>query len=172
MVSTFRSPPTARRIASSAISFRLPPASISAAASSRFTSVFRFRFRLSLGRPFHDSSSLPFHFLTPAVSAFFRPPQFWILTTQLSALSFPFFPFSPVGGSSGASFLFRPACFHAFLPIPVLSLLHFFSPITGSPHSGYFSASAFFLSASGFFPFAFALGSGYSALGPTLTDNS
>ena len=35
-----------------------------------------------LGRPFHGSSPLPFRFLTPAVSAFFRPPQFWILTTQ------------------------------------------------------------------------------------------
>ena len=32
-----------------------------------------------------------------------------------------------------------------------------------SPHSGYLSASAFFLSAPGFFPFAFALGSGYLA---------
>ena len=80
---------TARRIASSAISFRLPPASISAAASFRLTLVFHFRFRLSLGRPFHDLSSLPFHFLTPAVSAFFRPLQFWILTTQpLFFLSF------------------------------------------------------------------------------------
>ena len=88
-----------------------------------------------------------------------------VLTTQPSVLSFPFFPFSPVGGSSGASFLFRPTCFHVFLPIPVLSFLHFFSPVTVSPHSSYLSASAFFLSVSGFFPFAFALGSGYLALG-------
>ena len=80
---------TTRRIVSSAISFRLPPASISAAASFRLTPVFYFRFRLSLGRPFHDLSSLPVHFLTPAVSAFFRPLQFWILTTQpLFFLSF------------------------------------------------------------------------------------
>ena len=80
---------TARRIASSAISFRLPPASISAAASFRLTLVFHFRFRRSLGRPFHDLSSLPVHFLTPAVSAFFRLLQFWILTTQpLLFLSF------------------------------------------------------------------------------------
>ena len=35
-----------------------------------------------LGRPFHGLSPLPFRFLTSAVSAFFRPPQFWILTTQ------------------------------------------------------------------------------------------
>ena len=39
-------------------------------------------FRLSLGRPFHSLSPLPFRFLTSAVLAFFRPPQFWILTTQ------------------------------------------------------------------------------------------
>ena len=80
--------------------------------------------------------SLPFSFVH------FRS----VLTTQPSALSFPFFPFSPGGGSSGASFFFRPACFHAFLPIPVLSFLRFFSPITVSPHSSYLSVSAFFLS--------------------------
>ena len=72
-----------------------------------------------------------------------------VLTTQPSVLSFPFFPFSPDGGSSGASFLFRPACFHAFLPIPVLSFLHFLSPFAVSPHSGYPSASAFSLAVSG-----------------------
>ena len=34
-------------------------------------------------------SSLPFRFLTPSVSAFFRPLQFWVLTTQpLFFLSF------------------------------------------------------------------------------------
>ena len=69
-------------VLSSAISFRLPSASISAAASFRLTLVFHFRFRPSLGRPFHGLSPLPFRFLTSAVSAFFRPPQFWILTTQ------------------------------------------------------------------------------------------
>ena len=41
---------------------------------------------------------------------------------------------------------FRPACFHAFLPIPVLSFLQILSPFTVSPHSGYLSALAFFLS--------------------------
>ena len=45
----------------------------------------------------------------------------------------------------------------------VLSFLHFLSPFTVSPHSGYLSVSPFFLSASGLFPFAFALGSGYLA---------
>ena len=55
----------------------------------RLTLAFRFRFRLSLGLPFHGLAPLPFRFLTPAVSAFFRPLQFWILTTQpLFFLSF------------------------------------------------------------------------------------
>ena len=75
-----------------------------------------------------------------------------VLTTQPPALSFPFFPLSPDGGSHGASFLFRPACFHAFLPIPVLSFLQFLSPIAGSLHSSYPSASAFSLSVPGRFP--------------------
>ena len=95
-----------------------------------------------------------------------------VLTTQPSVLSFPFFPFSPVGGSSGASFLFRPACFHAFLPISVLSFLHFFSPLAVSPHSGCLSASAFLLSVSGLFPMAFALGSGYSAFNISSSETS
>ena len=84
---------------------------------------------LPLCSRFRAFPSLPFSFVH------FRS----VLTTQPSVLSFPFFPFSPDGGSSGASFLFRPACFHAFLPIPVLSFLHFLSPITVSPHSSYLS---------------------------------
>ena len=110
---------------------------------------------LPLRSRFRAFSSLPLPFVR------FR----LVLTTQLSVLSFPFFPFSPDGGSSGASFLFCPACFHAFLPIPVLSFLHFLSPFTVSPHSSYLSASAFSLSVPGLFPLAFALGSGYLAFG-------
>ena len=119
-------------------------------------------------------ASLPqlFHRCFPSAFASGLSPHFRflssasvpVLTTQPSVLSFPFFPFSPDGGSSGAFFLFRPACFHAVLPIPVLSFLHFFSLFAVSPHSGYLSVSAFFLSASGLFPLAFALGSSYSAL--------
>ena len=46
-------------------------------------------FPTSLGHPFHGLLPLPFYFLTPAVSAFFRPLQFWVLTTQpLFFLSF------------------------------------------------------------------------------------
>ena len=73
-------------------------------------------------------------------------------------LSFPLFPFSPVGGSYGASFLFRSACFHAVLPISVLGSLQFLSTFVVSPHSGYPDAST-----SSFrfrpLPLAFALGS-------------
>ena len=93
-----------------------------------------------------------------------------VLTTQPSALSFPFFPLSPDGGSRGASFLFRPACFHAFLPIPVLGLLQFLSPVAGSLHSSCPSASAFpfrFPAA----PLSFRLRFGYSAFKCILTDS-
>ena len=72
---------------SSAISFRLPPASISAAASSGspLTSLSIHR---SLGLTFHGLSPLSINFLTPAVFAFFRPLQFWVLTTQPLFLPF------------------------------------------------------------------------------------
>ena len=124
-------------------------------------------------------ASLLFRFLSSASFSGFSacfPLSFvrlsLLLTTQPSALSFPFFPFSPGSGSSGASFLFRPTCFHAVLPIPVLSFLRFLSPSAVSPHSGYLSASAFFLAVSGLFPLAFALGSGYSALGSHLLSDA
>ena len=77
----------------------------------------------------------------PLTSAFFRPLQlgsdYSAFRTFLSPL-----PAFPCRRFRGASFLFRPACFHAFLPIPVLSFLHFLSPLAVSPHSGYLSASA------------------------------
>ena len=72
------------------------------------TLIFRFRFRLSLGFHFHGLSPLPLLFLTPAVFAFFRPLQFWVLTTQpllfLSAPSrFCLAAASPVPASALAS---------------------------------------------------------------------
>ena len=60
----------------------------------RLTLAFCFRIRLSLGLPFHGLSPLPFRFLTPAVFAFFRLLQFWVLTTQPLFLLFPFLPVS------------------------------------------------------------------------------
>ena len=58
------------------------------------TLVFRFPFRLSLGFRFHGLAPLPLLFLTPAVFAFFRPLQFWVLTTQPLFLPFPSLPVS------------------------------------------------------------------------------
>ena len=78
--------------ASSAISFRLPPASISAAASSG--SPLPSSFLSGFSRPdFHTTyRRYPVSFLTPAVFAFFRPLQFWVLTTQPLFLPFPLLP--------------------------------------------------------------------------------
>ena len=79
--------------ASSAISFRLPPASFSADASTGSplpsTCVSGFS-----GLNFFPLSLLSVDFLTPAVFAFFRPLQFWVLTTQPLFLPFPFLPVS------------------------------------------------------------------------------
>ena len=95
--------------ASSAISFRLPPDSISAAASSgspllssRSCDLISGFSGLSIPR----FSPLPFHFLTPAVFAFFRPLQFWVLTTQPLFLPFLIFPVPPHSSFPGASFRF------------------------------------------------------------------
>ena len=46
-------------------------------------------FLASLGFHFHGLAPLPLLFLTPAVFAFFRPLQFWVLTTQPLFLPFP-----------------------------------------------------------------------------------
>ena len=120
--------------ASSAISFRLPPDSISAAASSGspllssppcgFISGFS---GLSIPRFY----PLPFHFLTPAVFAFFRLLQFWVLTTQPLFLPFLLFLLPPHSGFHSAPFslsLLRfsplfPAWFpmHSF-PVSVLGI--------------------------------------------------
>ena len=83
---------TAQRIASSAISFRLPSASISAAASFRLTPVFHFRFRLSLGRPFHFLSSASFPLSDPRCFSFLSSAS--VLDSDYSAFcsSFPSLP--------------------------------------------------------------------------------
>ena len=91
---------------------------------SRLTLVFR----LSLGLPFHGLSPLPFRFLTSAVFAFFRPLQFWILTTQPLFLPFLFFLTPPHSGFPSAPLLLSrlrssPFCL-AWFPVhsfPVLS---------------------------------------------------
>ncbi len=114
----------------------------------------------------------------PLAFAFFRP---LVLGSDYSAfrLSFPFFPFSPVGGSSGAAP--QPCGLPAF-PLPSgllpclpsdcgtqLTALPF--SLAVSPHSGYLSASAF-PCGFGLVPFAFASGSGYLASGFCLAASS
>ena len=95
-----------------------------------------------LGFHFHGLSPLPLLFLTPAVFAFFRPLQFWVLTTQPLFLPFPLFPIPPHSGFLSAppslsllrSSLFSPAWFpvHSF-PVPVLSFaVCFLSPFPDS----------------------------------------
>ena len=60
----------------------------------------------------------PVSFLTPAVFAFFRPLQFWVLTTQPLLLPFPFLPVSASQWLPQCSALaFAPSVF------PVLSCL-------------------------------------------------
>ena len=83
----------------------------------RLTFDFRFHFRLSLGLTFHDQLPLPANFLTPAVFAFFRPLQFWVLTTQPLFLPFPFFTVSPHSGFPAAgSHLSVPSVSRSDLP--------------------------------------------------------
>ena len=94
VVSVLRPQLTAQRIVSSAISFRLPPDSISAAASSGSPLPSSFLSGFS-GPDFHTTyRRYPVSFLTPAVFAFFRPLQFWVLTTQPLFLLFPLLPVS------------------------------------------------------------------------------
>ena len=99
-------------------------------------------FRPSLGFHFHGLSPLPLLFLTPAVFAFFRPLQFWVLTTQPLFLPFPLFPIPPHSGLLSAPLslsLLRssprsPAWFPVHsLPVPVLSFaVRFLSPFPDS----------------------------------------
>ena len=139
--------------------FQVPPLSLSASwlsafappgfpcfpLASQYSACLSVSFRLSRFRSHsrYSGASHAFAFGLSPPTRFLINRSSSVLTTQPSDLSFPFFPFSPVGGSFGAFFLFRPACFHAFLPISVLSFLQFLSPFTASPHSGYLSASAF-----------------------------
>ena len=75
-------------------------------------------FCLSLGFRFHDRLPFPLLFLTPAVFAFFRPLQFWVLTTQ------PLFFFS-------ASFTVPPPSGFPAAP-SLLSSLRSFLSLSGS----------------------------------------
>ena len=116
--------------ASSAISFRLPPVSISAAAStgSPLPSTFVSGFS---GLSIPHLSVLPFHFLTPAVFAFFRPLQFWVLTTQPLFLPFPLLP----GFASHCVFPVLSSSFD-FLSFPfILADFSSIHPVIGTWHA-------------------------------------
>ena len=120
--------------ASSAISFRLPPDSISAAASSgspllssQSCDLISGFSGLSIPR----FSPLPFHFLTPAVFAFFRPLQFWVLTTQPLFLPFlsSLFRLTAASQVLPSGFPSRSSTFRsAWFPV-----LHFLLPVLGFP---------------------------------------
>ena len=88
-------------------------------------------FPVSLPQLFHWCSPFSFPPAFVLCFAFFRPLCFRLLTTQLSALSFPFFPFSPGSGSFGAYLYPLPLC---LLPYSgsalVLSFLFFVSPVS------------------------------------------
>ena len=121
---------------------------------------------VSLPQPFHRCS-LCFRFRAfPSRSLSFVRSRL-VLTTQPSVLSFPFFPFFPVGGSSGAAPL---SCDFLALPLPS-SLLPCLpsdssTQLTAIPFSVHCFASQLLpqcLNLAVFFPFACALGFGYSA---------
>ena len=88
-------------------------------------------FPVSLPQLFHWCSPFSFPPAFVLCFAFFRPLCFRLLTTQLSALSFPFLPFSPGSGSFGAYLYPLPLC---LLPYSgsalVLSFLFFVSPVS------------------------------------------
>ena len=115
---------TAQRIASSAISFRLPSASISAAASFRLTPVFHFRFQLSLGLPFHFLSSASFPLSDPRCFSFLSSASVLDSDYSASALPFLLFPVPPHSCFPSARLRSR------FLGLPFLSSLisHAFLP--------------------------------------------
>ena len=67
---------------------------------------------------------LPFRFLTPAVFAFFRPLQFWVLTTQPLFCFSAFFSVPPPSGFPVAPSLLSLLRFFRFSPdwFPILSI--------------------------------------------------
>ena len=126
--------------------------------STRLSVRFLSSLSVSLPQPFHRCS-LCFRFrafpFLPLSFVRFRS----VLTTQPSDLSFPFFPFSPVGGSLGAC-----------LPLPssLLPCLSFDFGTQPSAISFLRLLSRLTVATSapqpcGLFPFAYALGSGYLA---------
>ena len=132
-------------------------------------------FPVSLPQPFHrcfPSFPLPYVRFSSGLSTRFLLSfvRFCsVLTTQPSALSFPFFPFSPGSGSFGAlRFLSSPVLSSSVSPVSMRSFRFRYSASCVSFLRWLFRLTVT-TSASGLlfparpFPFAFALGSGYLA---------
>ena len=146
--------------------------------STRLPVRFLSSFPVSLPQPFHRCfPSFPLSLLFRAfrlLSTFFRP---LLLASDYSAFcSFfsllPVFPWQRFLRCLSVPFvpdpfLFRLACFHAFLPIPVLSFLRFLSPLLCFVSQALRSSWPPVSSSAN--PFAFALGSGYLASEPSLS---
>ena len=132
-------------------------------------------FPVSLPQLFHrcfPSFPLPLVRFSSGLSACFPvsfDPFSPLLTTQPSALSFPFFPFSPGSGSFGACrFLSAPTFSSSVRPVSMPSFRFRYSAscvsflrFTVSCHRHYAASGLLFPARP--FPFASALGSGYSA---------
>ena len=101
--------------ASSAISFRLPSDSISAAASFRLTLVFCFRSRRFLGRKFHGFNAASFSLSDPLCFGILSSASVSGSDYSASVLPFLLFPIPPHSCFPGARFRSR------FLGFPFLS---------------------------------------------------
>ena len=110
MVSTFRLPHTQFHAGSSAISFRLPPDSISAAASSGSPLLSSLRFLASLGCPFHRFYPASFQLSDPRCFRFLSSAS--VLGSGYSA-SVSSFPFSSCSRLTVAFPVLR-SCFRSF----------------------------------------------------------
>ena len=141
----------------------------------RLSVCFLSSFPVSLPQPFHrcfPSFPLSFVRFSSGLSACFLLSfvRFCsLLTTQPSALSFPCFLFSPGSGSNGALwFLSSPLFSSSVWPVSMPSFRFRYSAscvsflrFSASCHRHYAAPGLLFPARP--FPFAFALGSGYSA---------
>ena len=141
----------------------------------RLSVRFLSSFPVSLPQPFHRCfPSFPLSFVRFSSGLSACLPLSFVrfglpLTTQPSALSFPFFPFSPGSGSFGACrFLSSPTFSSSVRPVSMPSFRFRYSAscvsflrFALSCHRHYAASGLLFPARP--LPFAFALGSGYSA---------
>ena len=114
-------------------------------------------FPVSLPQLFHWCSPFSFPPAFVLCFTFFRPLCFRLLTTQLSALSFPFFPFSLAAVPSVLICIRFPfVCCHTPVPLWYSASCSSFLRFPFSPRSGYFSVPSLCLSTLAF-PLRFPL---------------